>query len=69
MTALVGWSQVEGRSHMTVTARARKSLARLVSAYRYLLLVASLLFLRKGHPMVSYSVENWSASVVTVAVL
>ena len=65
MTALVGWSQVERRSHMT--ARARKSLARLVSAY--LLLVASLLFLRKGHPMVSYSVENWSASVVTVAVL
>ena len=42
--------------------------ARLVSAY--LLLVASLfIFLRKGHPMVSYSVENWSASVVTVAVL
>ena len=36
--------------------------ARLVSAY--LLLVASPLFLRKGHPMVSYSVENWSASVV-----
>ena len=50
-----------------MTARAHKSLARLVSAY--LLLVASLLFLRKGHPMVSYSVENWSASVVTVAVL
>ena len=25
--------------------------------------------LRKGHPMVSYCVENWSASVVTVAVL
>ena len=50
-----------------MTARARKSLARLVSAY--LLLVACLLFRRKGHPMVGYSVENWSASVVTVAVL
>ena len=36
---------------------------------RYLMLVASLLFRRKGHLMVGYSVENWSASVVTVAVL
>ena len=47
MMALVGWSQVEGRSH--VTACVCKSLILYVSASICLVaLVASLLFRRKG---------------------